>query len=266
MRWVIGDIHGMLKPLRVLLDAVRAADESPRFYFLGDFFNRGPDSQGVIDLLLKLENAQFVRGNHDDFLDGVINGHAFTVEEAIEHPAEALADFMVNGVAETFRSYGASRVTLATFARRPLMSRLARLRRLVPPAHQRFLRELPLVIEEDDLFIAHAMWLTGEPTTSPGMEHRLERDEQARRQLLWGRFTAEDIVAPKAWRRTGYFGHTPVVNYGALCNDGVPLPVVGPQIVLLDTGAFAPEGRLTGWCADNRRYLQVRHDGTAVKG
>src|SRR4051794_13360276 len=37
MRWVIGDIHGMLRPLAALLDEVRRDDRSPEFHFVGDY-------------------------------------------------------------------------------------------------------------------------------------------------------------------------------------------------------------------------------------
>ena len=66
MNWVIGDIHGMLRPLRALVDRVRRADPGAALLFVGDYINRGPDSKGVIDFLLALDGARFCRGNHDD--------------------------------------------------------------------------------------------------------------------------------------------------------------------------------------------------------
>ena len=76
MRWIIGDVHGMRAALERLLEAVGRVDPSARFYFVGDYVNRGPDARGVIDLLLSLTNARFVRGNHDDIFDRVeLRGH-----------------------------------------------------------------------------------------------------------------------------------------------------------------------------------------------
>ncbi|MEZ0265596.1 MAG: metallophosphoesterase, partial [Phycisphaerae bacterium] len=45
MRWIIGDVHGMLRPLETLLAEVRRVDSKARFYFVGDYVNRGPSSR-----------------------------------------------------------------------------------------------------------------------------------------------------------------------------------------------------------------------------
>src|SRR5689334_1861269 len=77
MRWVIGDIHGMVKPLEALIRAVEQHDKERQLMFVGDYVNRGPHSREVIDLLLSLSEAYFVRGNHDDVFDHVINNMSF---------------------------------------------------------------------------------------------------------------------------------------------------------------------------------------------
>ena len=83
MRWIIGDVHGMRDALRALLDSVHKLDPSPRFYFVDDYVNRGPDSRGVIDLLLTLRDARFCRGNHDDIFDMVLTGESFAPNAAM---------------------------------------------------------------------------------------------------------------------------------------------------------------------------------------
>ena len=50
---VIGDIHGCSQALRTLLNAVQPGPEDV-LITLGDYVDRGPDSKGVIDLLLDL--------------------------------------------------------------------------------------------------------------------------------------------------------------------------------------------------------------------
>ncbi len=57
MRWVIGDVHGMLVPLEGLLQAIEPRDAAARFFFVGDYVNRGPNLRGVIDRLLALAAA-----------------------------------------------------------------------------------------------------------------------------------------------------------------------------------------------------------------
>jgi len=75
-RYVIGDIHGCSKALQALVDEI-----SPRrddtLIFLGDFIDRGPDSRGVIDLMIGLSRVTRVislRGNHEVMLMGVLCG------------------------------------------------------------------------------------------------------------------------------------------------------------------------------------------------
>ncbi len=50
----VGDIHGCRNLLDDLLKEV-APDEGDRLVFLGDYVDRGPDSRGVIDRLLELQ-------------------------------------------------------------------------------------------------------------------------------------------------------------------------------------------------------------------
>ncbi|EAW06579.1 metallophosphoesterase family protein [Aspergillus clavatus NRRL 1] len=63
---IVGDVHGMSKSLQALLDKV-AFDQSngDHLILVGDLFNKGPDSPGVVDLAIKL-GASAVRGNHDN--------------------------------------------------------------------------------------------------------------------------------------------------------------------------------------------------------
>ncbi len=72
----IGDIHGCSRALAGLLEAV---DPQPgdAIVTLGDYVNRGPDSQGVIDQLLRLEtHCRLIPllGNHDEVLLDVAAG------------------------------------------------------------------------------------------------------------------------------------------------------------------------------------------------
>ncbi|EEY16050.1 ser/Thr protein phosphatase family [Verticillium alfalfae VaMs.102] len=73
---IIGDVHGMLAPLEALLKKLNhsaapvskgpeGAVYDDHLVFLGDMVNKGPNTPGVIDLLLR-HNASAVRGNHED--------------------------------------------------------------------------------------------------------------------------------------------------------------------------------------------------------
>jgi serine/threonine protein phosphatase 1 len=67
----IGDIHGNLKPLEDLLSEVLPVlRPEDTLVFLGDYIDRGPDSRGCVERILRLkEQAAFsvvtLLGNHE---------------------------------------------------------------------------------------------------------------------------------------------------------------------------------------------------------
>ena len=56
LTFAIGDVHGCLDMLQSLLGAceAHAAGRPARYVFLGDYIDRGSDSRGVIQLLMRL--------------------------------------------------------------------------------------------------------------------------------------------------------------------------------------------------------------------
>jgi serine/threonine protein phosphatase 1 len=270
MRWIIGDVHGMFAPLEALLEEVSRADAGARLYFLGDYINRGPDSKRVLDLLipLKAAGARFVRGNHDDNFDEVLNGESYASNAANSDRVVAFQWFMEHGLDATFESYGVDYAMLEHCQLRPSVERLDQIVSAVPAAHKQFIRDLTPLIDDADLFVAHAMWDPHENDLSTMISRRLESDGQARHKLLWGRFAEDEISCTKAWRRTGYFGHTPVFAYAASQTSGEVAyePVAGNQMVLIDTGcALSQAGRLTAYCAEESRFVQADRFGKIVK-
>ena len=69
-RWIIPDIHGCAKTLKVLLENQLKITKHDQVYFLGDYIDRGPDGKGVIDYLMHLQQEEydvhFLKGNHED--------------------------------------------------------------------------------------------------------------------------------------------------------------------------------------------------------
>ncbi|HAA14378.1 MAG TPA: serine/threonine protein phosphatase [Cytophagales bacterium] len=67
-RLVIPDIHGCPKSLEALLNVV-APTKQDTLYFLGDYIDRGPDSAGVLELIMRLRQEGYslalLRGNHE---------------------------------------------------------------------------------------------------------------------------------------------------------------------------------------------------------
>lgn len=67
--WVIPDIHGCLETLQLLVFQQINPDKKDRLVFLGDYIDRGPDSKGVIDFIMELEESGYrittLTGNHE---------------------------------------------------------------------------------------------------------------------------------------------------------------------------------------------------------
>jgi serine/threonine protein phosphatase 1 len=100
LTFAIGDIHGCLDKLERLLAAceAHAGGRPARFVFLGDYIDRGPDSRGVVELLMRLQQAQpgavvCLRGNHEQM---AIMAHA---------DARAMPLWLQNSGASTQRNY-----------------------------------------------------------------------------------------------------------------------------------------------------------------
>jgi serine/threonine protein phosphatase 1 len=262
MRWVIGDIHGMVQPLATLLLAVRGEDPQARFYFVGDYINRGRDSRSVIDLLLALQRegcARFGRGNHDDVFDLLLNGTSYAEAVAESDPIAAFNWFMQFGLGNTLKSYEIDPAEIREVEQRPSRAKLRSVMNAVPEEHRQFIRNLEPVIEEPDMIVAHAMWEIHERNDAPLVSAGLAGHSGRRHNLLWGRYVDTELASAKAWTRPMFFGHTPVGNYSATRGHRM-VPVTGPSIVMLDTAA-AMGGRLTAYCAETGRFLQADASG-----
>lgn len=61
----VGDVHGCLDELKVLMKRVRFTAERDHLITTGDLISKGPDSAGTVEFVRKL-GASCVRGNHED--------------------------------------------------------------------------------------------------------------------------------------------------------------------------------------------------------
>ncbi len=96
----IGDIHGHSIALEALIEAIKPS-VTDEIITLGDYVNRGPDSKGVIEQLIKLrEHCRLIPilGNHDEML--------------LEARKDRYAydRFVMSGGKETVASYGDRRL------------------------------------------------------------------------------------------------------------------------------------------------------------
>jgi serine/threonine protein phosphatase 1 len=130
----IGDIHGCARALAALLAAVDPAPED-RIVALGDYVDRGPDSRGVLEMLLALHatgRLVALRGNHEQMmLDARRGGEDFRL-------------WLACGGARTLASYGVAVPTLAALDD-------------IPERHWSFIEdELVDFYEEEGHFFVHA--------------------------------------------------------------------------------------------------------------
>ena len=154
MIYAIGDIHGQLEMLKNAL-ALIEADGGPdaNIVFVGDYTDRGPDSKGVIDLLIDGMDAgrnwTILRGNHDRMFcrylaDGTEHDERILSGKGWLHPAL--------GGPTTLASYGVDA---------DADNLLARAQAAVPPEHLAFLETRPLWFETEDKLFVHAGLVPG---------------------------------------------------------------------------------------------------------
>lgn len=222
---VIGDVHGCAGALRELLGQL---DGLP-VVVLGDVGDRGPDTRGVIDLLLE-RKAVGVRGNHDDWLLAWASG-------------EGLDDFALHeimGGQATLDCYGVTGRTAAAIEAE---------RWRFPGAHREFLASLADAI---DLEVAgKRYWLA-----HGGVVGKPERLTLAPEDIVpwYARNRPRDLrtlrLLPRHVPDLGRLlivGHTPSLR-----------PVVEARVVGIDTGAGTlDDGALTAVVLPTMRLVSV---------
>ena len=206
--YAIGDVHGRLDLLLKMYDAIiRDRGEHPeadwRIIHLGDYVDRGADSKGVIDFLIRATERESrviaLAGNHDiGFVDFL----------AAPDPNGIFAN---NGGRETALSYG---VRIDFSDRAGFRAQAEALRQAVPAAHRAFLEGLGFSCPFGDFFFCHA-----------GIRPGIPLDRQEVSDLIWIREAFLNFVGlhPKVI----VHGHTP-------CRE----PEIRANRVNVDTGAF----------------------------
>jgi serine/threonine protein phosphatase 1 len=172
----IGDIHGCAAALRALLELVApGADDT--VVCVGDYIDRGPDSKGVLELLLELGNHCCLvplLGNHEEMLLACLADRA------------ALRTWLTCGGVQTLLSYGWA----AGGPRR-------RLADLIPQAHRDFVADCGSWYETGTHLFVHA-----------GYVPDLPMDQQPPAALRW-RVTDARTATPHCCGKVAVVGHTP---------------------------------------------------------
>lgn len=145
MTYAIGDIHGCLEELIILIQKLRL-EKKDELIFIGDYIDRGPDPKGVVDFLIKLRSYYkciFIRGNHEQMLlDYIMNDYKGS-------------DWLLNGYESTVESYGN---TIEN----------------VPAGHMDFFNETKMYYKKNDFVFVHA-----------GVRPNIRLEKQKVEDLLW---------------------------------------------------------------------------------
>lgn len=209
--YAIGDIHGELVLLDRLLsmiaaDGTRHPERRIVLVFLGDYVDRGPNSQGVLDRLITgpLPGAEshFLAGNHES-----------AMLDFIADPV-ANARWLDFGGAEALTSYGV-RASVGVRDRGRLKDLRDQLVDRLPDPHRHFLAGLENYVVYGDYAFVHA-----------GVRPGRGLVRQRRDDLLWLR---EPFLSSPA-------RHEKVIVHGHTIVDA---PEIRPNRIAVDTGAYA---------------------------
>jgi len=232
--YVIGDIHGRADLLRRLhgqikADAASAAERTHRIIvYLGDYIDRGPDSRGVIDLILTdpLEGFERIhlKGNHEDAL-----------LRFMEDESRGAGWLSIGGQA-TLLSYGV-KFPKDLSRDEELQHIWLDLRLRMPLEHLEFFSNLTLKHEAGDYLFVHA-----------GVRPGLPISQQNPRDLMWIR---DDFLKSRQ-------NHGKIVVHGHSARERPDVPDVQDNRIGIDTTAYATNV-LTCLVleAANRRFLST---------
>lgn len=215
--YAFGDVHGrsdLLERLKRELNSIVNNDPSKKAIVvgLGDCIDRGPDSRGVIDLLIEglvpgVEQV-ILRGNHEDLL-----------LRFLDQPDSVGGLWFRLGGLDFLRSYGVD-IRPYTGARPDIRMARAELARRLPSGHLSFVRSLPIWHVIGDFLFVHAGVRSGIPISHQAIE-----------DLLWIRDGFSDRDEP--FEKVVVHGHTPT-----------DAPYLGRHRIGIDTAAYATN-RLT---------------------
>jgi serine/threonine protein phosphatase 1 len=182
--WVIPDIHGCLLTLTTLIEYQIKPEKEDTLIFIGDYIDRGPDSKGVIDYIMKLEGEGYtirkLMGNHEDY--------AITAWEEDQDVKSFLGIRPKTKTQKEWEVYGGKQTLQSFEADRP---------RDIPEHYISWMKSLEYYIELDRYILVHA-----------GMNFELDNPFEDRYSMIWIR--EYEIKSEKIGHKKIIHGHVPV--------------------------------------------------------
>ncbi|MCD6178926.1 MAG: serine/threonine protein phosphatase [Bacteroidales bacterium] len=182
-RWVIPDIHGYSQTLQALLDQIRP-NKTDHLIFLGDYIDRGPNSKGVIDIIMELQDKGYritaLIGNHEEFLLKSLH--------LAQNKKGFFAAFKPNKIKKEWMEFG-GKDTLKSFGTKRMEN--------IPQKYIDWMKKLEYYLEFKDYVIVHA-----------GLNFRKEDVFSDKQTMLWAK--EFKVIPSKIAYRQLIHGHTPV--------------------------------------------------------
>jgi serine/threonine protein phosphatase 1 len=182
-RWVIADIHGCVNTLKALIEEQIKPAHSDELYFLGDYIDRGPDSQGVIDYMWVLKKEGYtvipLKGNHEDILVELFDQEMQSKKPWFLRFSRKKRAWYAIGGKETLKSFGTRNI------------------KKIPPQYIEWMRNLDYYVGLDEYILVHA-----------GLNCNIDDPFTDTHSMLWLR--DYEIVPQKTGNRKIIHGHVPV--------------------------------------------------------
>jgi serine/threonine protein phosphatase 1 len=236
----IGDVHGNREALNDLLSRLEVElQPEDTVVFLGDYIDRGPDSKGCIDRILRF------RAETPAAVVALLGNHEDSFLQTFEDPRRYSWLTVMQGLA-TVRSYSvaasdALEAAIAAAGPKLVLERVSLPYELffksIPAEHLVFFRGLKPYCRTSEAVCVHGGL---DPQRGPV-------ESQKREALLWGhanwpaQYAGPDVVI---------YGHYDDAELNA---DGWPEPAIGPASVGVDT---ISHGILTAFRLPERRIVQ----------
>ena len=234
--FAIGDIHGSLTELTLLHKKILTHEKfdikNDLLIHLGDYIDRGKNSKGVIDQIVKLKDEKIktinLMGNHEEFMINFFSNKINNIKKWLNFGAD-----------QTFKSYGIEIVEfikngfeddIIDNLRNTLLEKMGN-------NHIDFFNNLEISFSTNKYLFVHA-----------GIDPLKNLSDQTKKDYLWSRsndFFHEDFKS----KRIIIHGHTPVEN---ITNH--------PYRINVDTGCYF-SGNLSCVClsdtSESRNFLNT---------
>ncbi|NOY49238.1 MAG: serine/threonine protein phosphatase [Chlorobi bacterium] len=196
-KWVIPDIHGCALTLKYLIESQIKPNKNDEIYFVGDYIDRGPDSKGVMDYIMAMEendyNITCLMGNHEDYCirawEEDTNRKGFL---GIRPKGRIQKEWEKFGGVQTLESFETDRP------------------RDIPEKYINWMKKLKYYVELDDYIIVHA-----------GLNFGNDDPFEDKRAMIWAR--DYKIIPEKIGNKKIIHGHVPVnhefINLAINSND-----------------------------------------------